>query len=237
MKLQNTTKWSDVFLRRMISWCCRELDASARLIHIATFRQRRTRTYSGRAWVYERRIVVSININPNSYPCRGSYGAEGHMFHDAIEALVAVTTHECYHVAAVMEADHKQRTRRGRLGSSEALTIRAEKEVLEKFRAARTELLVEWSESPALKLAPVVLPVWEQRAQSQIQSLCDGLSTQSITDEKKINRRAEKAHKASLMLEKWEAKMKLAAGKVKKYRRKVAYYNRVTAQAACRTKV
>lgn len=64
MKLHNTTDFPDYFLRRMVSWCCREIGLPVRYVQEATFRKggrchSRGTGASGHAYLDSHRIVVT----------------------------------------------------------------------------------------------------------------------------------------------------------------------------------
>lgn len=64
MRLKNTTDWPDYFLRRLVSWCCRQLDLPGHFVREAKFRNRTSGRYSGHAYhnSHSGRIVVSIRV-------------------------------------------------------------------------------------------------------------------------------------------------------------------------------
>jgi hypothetical protein len=74
------------------------------------------------------------------------------------------------------------------------------RQVLDSFRASRDALLAKWLQEPASRATKPVAPVQEQRA--------------------------AKAQKA---LDRWQRKAKLAATKVRQYKRRVSYYERTLA--------
>lgn len=197
MQLKNRTEWEDKFLRRMVSWCGQELGTPARLIRIAQFGQRSNRAYSGRAFYSQRRILVRIGpasrypLQPDRRP-----GMCNVALADRLEALVAVTAHEIYHLAAFYDRAHKQTN--GRRTSSEKTTRWFEAHVLLSFREKRAFLIEQWAAAGDADLvAPKKKSVVELRAEL-----------------------------ATRMLSKWERKLKLAKTKVAAYRRKVRYYDK-----------
>jgi hypothetical protein len=199
MKLKNSTDWPDHFLRRMVSWCCKELDIPVRTIKEAVFRNR-SHNFSGHAYPWRKRIVVScaaqlVPVPPNH---ERKYHKLG--FEDAVDCLVAVAGHEIYHVAAEHVPEHKQRSRRfGRsAGSSEKATCHAEYKVQAAFRAQRESLLAAWSEP----------------------------TTKDLTVKPKASTVERRAAKAATDLARWERKLKLAKTKVATYRRRVRYYEK-----------
>lgn len=162
MQLKNSTTWSDKFLRRMVSWCCKKIEMPARLITRAQFTNCYN-SYRGRA--FGRRFLVRIGP-AERYPTRPDTrpGMGNEVFADRVEALVAVTAHELYHCAADCHPDHQQRTRRrNSFGSSERLTHVMEVKVLRAFRANREALLAAWSADDA-KPAKAKSNVVEKRA-------------------------------------------------------------------------
>lgn len=200
MQLRNSTKWSDRFLRRMVAWVCRQIEMPVGTVRIAEFRNGSTVAMSGRAYYGQRRIIVSINPQPAAYPTREPLGNE---FRDALEALVGVTAHECYHLAARYVDAHRQATRRhGRHASNERVTTAEEFRVVGLFRMDRFALFTAWSAEPAAT-ARVVKSAQQRRAD-----------------------------KASAALARWQRKAKLAATKVRQYRKRVSYYQRTLGQAA-----
>lgn len=65
MQLINTTDYPDQFLRRLVSWCCKQLKIPVKSIPEAKFRNQSGRT-TGRCWSYRGRIVISV-IKPGNY--------------------------------------------------------------------------------------------------------------------------------------------------------------------------
>lgn len=144
MKIKNSTDWPNHFLRRLVSWCCKQLDHPASKVRLAQF-TRYSGAYRGRAWS-SRRILCRVGsadrfpMAPDNRP-----GMAGEVFADQTEALVAVTAHELAHLAQYRE---------GRIGGlkqmrvTEPATRREEVRVLRAFRANREVLLAEWSAAP-----------------------------------------------------------------------------------------
>lgn len=203
MKLANSTDWPNHFLRRMVAWCCRQIDLPPSSVRLATFRNRTTCSYSGHAWG-SMRFVVSIG--PDSrfptgghlYPGRTDEAYRAPVFADRIECLVAVTAHELTHLR-----EYEQRRRNPAIRTGERRTMHNERRILEQFRAERESLLAVWNEAPPERQATPKLSAVERRAAA-----------------------AEKA------LAQWQRKLKLAQTKVKKYKTKVRYYDRKAASRA-----
>src|SRR3990167_7912559 len=111
MKLVNSTDFDNRFLRRMVTWCCRQVGYKVGRVRSVQFRNRTKRAYSGRAHG-DRCIVVSVGpaelfpTAPDSRP-----GIVGMILADRLEALVTVTAHELAHLCQYRDG------RSGRLSS------------------------------------------------------------------------------------------------------------------------
>ena len=183
MKLINTTPHSNRFLRRLISWACRELDLPVRYVKQAKFRNRRV-SYSGHARPYLRRICVSTKTTD-------------------FDSLAYVTIHELAHLRNAREGcsrpdlwkSESGRERSLANGGSEQMTEWFTRPILAKFKANRKALLADWSAEPVAALRAVKPSVVQVRAKR-------------ATDNLKC----------------WQTKARLAATKVRKYKRQVAYY-------------
>lgn len=131
MKIQNTTDFQTTFLRRMVSWCCKQLDLPVRRVRKVTFRNRTTTQYSGHAW-FSGRIVVSIGtakVIPN--------------IEQRLIYLVHITAHELAHI---MQGREGSKTRRGGgWGGSEKRTEKLALQCLDAFKENRERLLADWS--------------------------------------------------------------------------------------------
>lgn len=206
-KWKNSTDWSDAFLRRMLSWVCRELECPRKSIRRVEFGNRTTSTYSGRAW-FNGRILVRVGP-AERFPTKARTHAHGTAdefsvgpIADRLEALVKVTAHEAAHIDNGRRGNLSRRGGDRSWGGSERYTdVRAEK-VLDAFRLKRDELVAEWSKQDSPSAKPAVSIV-EKRA----------------------------AH-AAVMAAKWERKLKAARTKLAAWKRKVAYYDRRYATAA-----
>lgn len=161
MRLRNSTDWPDHFLRRMVSWCCRQIGYPPSKVREVQFRNRTRRCYSGRAYG-SRRIVCSVGpasafpVAPDNRP-----GMDGEIIADRLEALIAITAHELRHLWQY--ANGKSRTldaeRRTEHDARwhEVRTLRA-------FRHSRELLLIDWSHEPASHQSKPKPPVQERRA-------------------------------------------------------------------------
>lgn len=144
MKIQNSTNWSDSFLRKMTSWVCRQLDMPIRKIKTAQFRNRTIECFSGRAYGGTR-FVVSIGPK-RAFPlsCRNHAGVANFYLADRTEALINVTAHEVRHLTAAWTGERTRGNGKW-CSSSERATEHDAQKVLAAFRERRTELLLEWS--------------------------------------------------------------------------------------------
>ena len=193
MKVRNTSRFADRFVRRMLRWCIAQLDIPRPVnqrdaIKEAWFRDRRS-LYSGHC--YGNRIVVSIS--GNGFPtasswCRAYTPATGGdvWLYDSIEALVMVTAHELGHV---------QDRRLGHFGrGSEARADAAARCVLRLFRESKDDLVQQWMAGGA---ATVTVSLAEVRERKAVASLA-----------------------------RWQRKLKIAQGRVRKYTKRVRYYHK-----------
>lgn len=231
MKLKNSTDFSDAFLRRMVSWCCRELELPVSYIREAQFRNRQS-SYSGHAWPYERRICVSVGTHrrierqvdhaerpthttrfcevrePGKPVIYREFVPDPLPLEKRIDFLVRVTAHECAHLmlsrfGRSMPKDAQKPHGRRKLvhGGSEQQTEWHEKKLMALFEANRDALLAAWNE-PVAERAKTTIPISEKR---QAKVLSD--------------------------LERWNRKLKLAQTKIRKLKKRAAYYER---KAACK---
>lgn len=153
MKLRNSTDFPDNLLRRLTSWCCKEVGYPVSRVRGVQFRNRTTGPYSGHAYG-TRRICVSVGP-ASSFPTRPDTrpGMSNEIMLDRLEVIVAVTAHELAHLL-------QYRDRRSVVLSAARKTefdarwheVRA----LRAFRAARETLLAEWSTPPAERPRSVV---------------------------------------------------------------------------------
>lgn len=193
MKIKSSLPFEDLFLRRMISWCCGVLEMPVKSVKLAVFRRSRS-SWGGCARQWKNQITVCVGA-ASDFPCGCGTHRAGEVFRDQIECLVSVTAHELYHIAAGLRGSaHFQSTRgygRTRGHSSEPVTCRMEMLALDRFREQREGLLEHWSKPVNRVKAPVksVLDLRLDRARGNLAT--------------------------------WERKLKLASTKVRKYRREV----------------
>lgn len=201
----NTTGWPTPFLRRMVSWVCRELEYPVRNLTGWYFRNKTKGAYSGRAHCHNttrQRIVVSIGPE-TSYPTkdrthRGVWSAG--VLADRIEGLVFVTAHEIAHCDNVRRRNTSRRYAEaaGNYGGSEEYTDRRAKAVLDVFREQRELLLSKWG--------PLAVEAESTKTESTV-----------------VARRAAKAFQKEA---EWEKKLKAAEAGLRKWKRKADYYRK-----------
>lgn len=208
MKLKNTTDFPDHFLRRMVSWCCKELELPVRKVRNAAFGNRTNSAYSGHAW-YSMRIHISIGpekffpTGGHLYPGRTSEAYRTPMMNDRTEALVSITAHELTHLRTYDTFRSRPMIRQMRRGiGSERQTQYEMRRLTELFRANREVLLANWN-------------AVEEKAESP-----------------KVPAVEKRAAKVEADLARWTSKLKLAQTKIRKLRQRQRYYERK--QAACR---
>lgn len=154
MKLINTTDYSDTFLRRMVSWCCKELGLPVRRVWSVKFRNKSC-GMSGHCAIETGRIVCSVS---KGYP---------------IDSLVDLVAHELAHRLLHL---HRVRTRVSRRwgtvssGGSEHQAQWHANRVVEAFRIAQDALVAEWSAEPE-KPVKSALSVQERRQQAVLAKL------------------------------------------------------------------
>ena len=203
MKFINTIPdFPDAMLRRMVAWCCKELELPCRYVKEIAFRKS-SRAYGGLA--RRRGTVIGVRVGDASkFPTptfKHRWGLQ-ETIADRIEALVAITAHELAHA----EAYYRQsKTRKGGAGGgSERATDVAAFRVLRTFRENRAALLAAWNPAPAV----VEPPAADEAA--------------DIARAKELLAAAKAAHLRTL-LAKWEAKKKRAETAIRKYRAKIRY--------------
>lgn len=135
MELINTTKFPNHFLRRLLSFICKQVEVSPRSIKEARFGYT-TWIYKGKCWNYSRHMIVTVNKNEDCFPHDD--------LKDQLEALVFITGHETAHMR---HGDHqwRNRTKRPReLNADHLASI-----CLNEFRKNRDHLLTLWNKEPA----------------------------------------------------------------------------------------
>ena len=235
MKLKNSTDWPDWFLRRVVSWCCKQLDCPVREIKNVTFRNR-SFGMSGRCYIECGNIVVSVvsGAEPTCVRVLESQRA-GYRVDPAIIDPVAVQAKNGYRLKVVE-----------RLESDDALA-----ELVEQFERHRLTLLVTvtaheiahrylylqgsktrksrrhnrvtsgGSERQTNRLEQMVVAAFEKQRDKLVAQWSEPPARRNAKPALTKQQRNER--KARELLAKWERKLKLAKTKVKQYRTKCRY--------------
>lgn len=159
VKLINTTDYSDTFLRRMVSWCCKQLGLPARRLKQARFGNSR-RHFGGMAY-WRSRIGVRIGGDDCNHEVKHWKFRDGFQIvtHTRLEVLVSVTAHEIAHIEQFWRLGDKGRcVERNTEGMAYA--------VLKAFRLAQDTLVAEWGQEA--KEAPKVAPSVQERRQQAV---------------------------------------------------------------------
>jgi hypothetical protein len=225
VKLKNSTSFPDYFLRRMVAWCCRQLEFPVRRVRYAQFRNRE-RGYSGHAWPGANRICVSVGQfhevshdqaeRPNYDRKKVSSFCEVRepgkpvtyrvwtkiekTLDERTNSLVRVTAHECAHLML----------------SCFGRTISVDSQKPHGRRLLRnggSEQQTTWHENKLMELflanRAALIAEWnDQPKVSQQES-----AVVSLADKRQA--------KAQAALDRWEKKLALAKTKVRKYQRQV----------------
>ncbi len=200
MKIRNTSRFQDRFVRRMFSWIVRQLDIPRRdgqrgVVREVWFRNRRY-AYSGHC--HANRIIVSVGTA--GYPAHASWmraykpidGSDDIWLMDSIEGLVYITAHELGH----LQDFRVNSWGRGAEARADAIA----RKILRDFRERRDDLVEAWNHSEAEAEAPA-----EPTATSAV---------------------AARELKAISQLARWQKRLKIAQARVKKYARTVNYYEK-----------
>lgn len=160
MKLINTTDYSDVFLRRMVSWCCRQIGLPVAKVRKVTFRNRK-HGISGHCWSEAGDLVCSVSRAGTWFT-----GTQQVSQRDRIAMLVDIVAHELAHRLLFVERSMTRKSRRyGTVsrGGSEQQANWFEKQVAKAFEADREALVAAWEKPRAVREAKPVLSVQDTR--------------------------------------------------------------------------
>lgn len=254
MKLKNTTDWPDHFLRRMVAWCCRELDVPASYLRLATFTKYRG-SFRGRAWHRSRRILIRIGADGHEQKT-ARFLLNGQPIVDGVFSKIKSANMPVRDAIKQLEKD-------GQLQTSIGLFTRHEESKWEAYYprtckypgrvnaptfqiADRTEALLHvtahevahharWQDTFRNREARVdgmTLPLLEKFRANRESLLAEWSVEPKQRSVIALTRQQKNDAKARKMLATWERKLKLAKTKVVAYRRKVRYYDRVAATRA-----
>lgn len=182
------------FLRRMTAWCAKEIELPMRQVKVAVFRNSRS-LWGGCARCWRGQITLCV-----AKVITGPHPTRTHRNRFSVGVLadrMEILIHVTAHeLAHIYQYVEKAKTRiGGSLGGGEEATDHLAAAVLAKFRQERDALLNAWNVEPAQGLRGPVLSVTERRAL-----------------------------KAQKDLDRWQRRLKLAQTKVRKLKRRVAYY-------------
>jgi len=156
MIFKNSSQYTDHVVRRVISFCCHELEHPVRQISEVTVRKSARVTYRGRAYWPSRRMTLTVGIGTD------------------LEVLVRICAHEIGHLSA-WHAEQRgvARTRRyGKsTGGSELVVKQWAEMVVQTFRKCRLALGMEWFDPPAKRAAKSKLSLQEQRHAKALKAL------------------------------------------------------------------
>lgn len=165
------------FTRRAAGWIARELGIPRGGLKgwSVTVRQRRNRSYSGRCYYYERRVVASVGVGISS-PVSLAHNRDEREREveaaDGAEVFVSILAHELEHARAAIVAGHDRQAMR-RLNHEPRVRAIDYRTMLA-FRARRDELLAAWRQASArperaslverrAAKAASMLAAWERR--------------------------------------------------------------------------
>jgi len=153
MEIKNEIDCPDYFLKRIVIWCCNQLDFKHKYIERAEFKYNRKSevraagypSYSGTAYCRENRIVVRISPNSDSFPCETRIHRNNEhiveTINDRLEAIIMVTAHEVAHLYQWHKNEGKDVPKRGGL---EVVTDRYAYNTLRIYRVNKERLHKEW---------------------------------------------------------------------------------------------
>ena len=156
MELKNTTDFPNHFLRRMISFCCRELDLKIKRVRCASFGNKTTGgAYRGLAHTFGFRVSIGT---------KKFFAVDGkeHPEH-RVRTLVDVTAHELAHLDNYVAGNRSRQG--GGWGGSERWTQHKADLVMQVFEKRPDELIAAWSKEPAVRCTAPKKPLVEQRAE------------------------------------------------------------------------
>lgn len=175
MKIKNSTPYADYYLRRLVSWVCREISLPVRKVKIVEYRNRNQDQYFSGHASSVMRIVCSVPSGDDvELTCRtGHLQSTRQSIADKTEGIVVITAHELAHLHQYLFK--RSRKLKKKWGATENDAELIAWRVLRAFRDDRKSLEEAWNSLPTIK--PVVslqerraakamaaLNSWEQKA-------------------------------------------------------------------------
>lgn len=231
MKLINTTDYPDYFLRRMVSWCCKEIGLPVRYVIEARFGVSRSQR-GGRAYLWKRKIGVRVGKGkceiyelPKYKPGPFADKVRGKVGIRCGSSGILVNSDEAEFKLAEMQAK-KDETNLLWLVSTTAHELvhlwlyRQGSRTRRGGGGGGSEQQTCWHEKQVMKKFEArrseLLAAWGQRPVTRPTK-----PKQSIQEKRAVA--------AQKKLAQWQRKVKLAQTKVRKYKQKVRYYEKVLA--------
>lgn len=244
MKLKNTTSVPDYFLRRMTSWCCKQLGVPVRKIRKITFRNK-SGGYSGHCYPASGIIVVSTT--PERVPKMSELTQAERVKHQEFSKRVGrpelsdpVRLHTSKQSGVVCERSNSgdlmqkyTRTLRHRIDDLVAVTaheVAHRMQYLENSNTRRSRkyntVTSGGSERRTVAHERIVKSKFMEQADQLIEQW--SVPPQRTSAAARPSRKEKNEQRARAALKRWEKKLKLARTKVRKYKAAVARYERET---------
>lgn len=244
MKIKNSTDYPDHFLRRLVSWCCRQLDIPVRSITKATFRNR-MESYSGHCKVSSGEIVVSIR-RPWDYPIHVFNRPLNRVWAEKYDDPVSIATNAGGGVMVGERADMLEKAESLRLNDPEnrlltlvkitAHEIAHRMNYLEEsrtrgvgtrgLRPGQRRMVSGGSEKNTNMYERKLLAAFT----ADQSRLIEAWLPEPKRPEPKMSRQERNERSVRDRLAKWERKLKTSQRKCRELRAKARYYDRIAAK-------
>src|ERR1051326_4417527 len=158
MKIRATIGWNAAWLRRVIQFCCQELEDGPANLNAAFFSL--AHNCSARGWACFHTHTIRVKINPLiHYPVASpkQRGLPELLHFDAVDVLVTYTAHELAHLSRWDRFAHAWSLAGKRDTNCERDTESLARGVLATFRHNRAELLEKWGDAGAGPVPPLTL--------------------------------------------------------------------------------
>jgi len=237
VKVYNTTKYPNYFLRRMVAWCCREIGLPLRHVREATFRKGgryhpRGIAASGRAYFNSGRIVVThgcaepIFIDYQQRNVAQVNKSHGTNCRDPVNVGGRIVERE--QAADLLQQERSE----GERAVLDSLVSTTAHELVHLWfyhqvsmtrrgrRSGGSERETCWHERQVMK---------KFRASRDELLTAWGKEPMKRAVKPRVSLQEKRAQAARKKLAEWTRKQRLAATKVKQYKAKVRYYDRAMA--------